>query len=123
MVLLADGQADLTPTGDLLENIFIQQPMIKTLVQGDYVLVTGLARTGNDQPLLVELVATDGRIIGSRLAGIAPLQEDGGHRLFAAEVPFSVSSPTWVRVTVYDNSGRLSGPKHVSSVDVLLSPP
>ena len=117
------GKQILTPTGDLLDNIFIQQPMIKKLVQGDYVLVTGLARTGNDQPLLVELVATDGRIIGSRLAGIAPLQEDGGHRLFAAEVPFSVSSPTWVRVTVYDNSGRLSGPKHVSSVDVLLSPP
>jgi len=123
LVLLADGQADLTPTGDLLENIFIQQPMIKTLVQGDNVLVTGMARTGSDQPLLVELIATDGRIIGSRLAGIAPMQEDGGHRLFAAEVPFSVSTPTWVRVTVYDNSGRLKDPKHVSSVDILLSPP
>ncbi len=122
VVLLADGQADLTPTGDLLENIFIQQPMIKTLVQGDSVLVTGLARTGDDQPLLVELVATDGRILGSRLAGIAPQQEDGGHRLFAAEVPFSVSAPTWVRVTVRDNSGRLPGPKYVSSVEVLLSP-
>jgi hypothetical protein len=123
LVLLADGQADLTPTGDLLENIFIQQPQIKTLVQGENILVTGLARTGDDQPLLVELVAPDGRIIGSRLAGIAPLTADGSHRLFAAEVPFSVSSPTWVRVTVYDNSGRLPGPKHVSSVEVLLSPP
>ncbi len=122
IILLADGQADLTPTGDLLENIYIQQPTIKTLIQGENLLVTGLARTGDDQPLLVELVATDGRIIGSRLAGIAPMQEDGGHRLFAAEVPFSVSSPTWVRVTIRDNSGRLLGPRHVSSVDVLLSP-
>lgn len=122
LVLLGDGQADLTPSGDLLENIFIQQPMIKTLVQGNSVLVSGRARTGNDQPLLVELVAIDGRILGSRLAGIAPLQEDGGHRLFAAEVPFSVNSPTWVRVTVRDNSGRLPGTKHISSVEVLLSP-
>jgi hypothetical protein len=122
LVLMADGQADLTPTGDLLENIFIQQPTIKSLVQGDHVLVTGLARTGDNQALLVELIAADGRVIGSRLAGIAPLQEDGGHRLFASEVPFSVSSPTWVRVTVYDNSGRLPGPKHISSVEVLLSP-
>jgi len=122
LVLLADGQAELNPSGDLLENIFIQQPLIKSLIQGDSVRVTGLARTGDDQPLLVELVAADGRVMGSRLAGIAPQQEDGGHRLFASDVPFSVSSPTWVRVTVYDNSGRLPGPKHVSSVEVLLSP-
>jgi hypothetical protein len=123
LVLLADGQAELNPGSDLLENIFIQQPTIKSLVRGDSVLVTGLARTGDNQPLLVELVAADGKIVGTRLAGIAPLQEDGRHRLFAADVPFSVSSPTWVRVTVYDNSSRLPGPKHVSSVEVLLSPP
>ena len=122
LVLLADGHAELNPSGDLLENIFIQQPMIKSLIQGDSIRVTGLARTGDNQPLLVELVAADGRVIGSRLAGIAPIQEDGGHRLFASDVPFSVSSPTWVRVTVYDNSGRLPGTKHVSSVEVLLSP-
>jgi hypothetical protein len=122
LVLLADGQAVLNPSSDFMEDIFIQQPTIKSLVQGDSVRVTGLARTGDNQPLLVELVAADGRVIGNRLAGIAPLEEDGGHRLFAADVPFSVRSPTWVRVTVYDNSGRLPGPKHVSSVEVLLSP-
>ena len=122
LILLADGKAELNTSGDLLEDIFIQQPTIKSLIQGDSVRVTGLARTGDNQPLLVELVAADGRIIGSRLAGIAPLQEDGRHRLFASEVPFSVSSPTWVRVTVYDNSGRLPGTRHVSSVEVLLSP-
>jgi len=123
LVLLADGQAELNPSGDLLEEIFIQQPTIKSLIQGDSLLVTGLARTADDQPLLVELVAADGTVIGSRLAGIAPLQADGSHRLFAAEVPFSVSSPTWVRVTVSDRSGRLPGLKHVSSMEVLLSPP
>jgi len=122
LVLLDAGQADLYPTGDLLEDIFIQQPTIKSLVQGNSVLVSGLARTADDQPLYVELIAADGSVIGSRLASIAPLQEDGGHRLFAAEVSFSVSSPTWVRVTVSDRSGRLPGLKHVSSVEVLLSP-
>jgi len=122
LVLLADGLAELNLSGDLLEDIFIQQPTIKSLVQGDSVRVTGLARTGDNRPLLVELIATDGKVIGNRLAGIAPLEEDGGHRLFAADVPFSVSSPTWVRVTVYDNSGRLPGSKHISSVEVLLSP-
>ncbi|MFC1997899.1 hypothetical protein ACFLXI_09925, partial [Chloroflexota bacterium] len=69
LVLLADGQAELNPTGDLLENIFFQQPTIKSLVQGDNVLVTGLGRTGDNQPLLVKLVAADGRVLGTRLAG------------------------------------------------------
>jgi hypothetical protein len=122
LVLLAEGQADINPAGDLLEEIVIQQPTVKSLIQGNSVLVSGLARTADDQPLLVELVAADGRVIGSRLASIAPAETPGAHRLFAAEVPFSVTSPTWVRVTVTDRSGRLPGPRHVSSVEVLLSP-
>jgi len=122
LVLLAEGQADLNLAGDLLEEIVIQQPTVKSLIQGNSVLVSGLARTADDQPLLVELVAADGRVIGSRLASIAPAGPPGAHRLFAAEVPFAVASPTWVRITVTDRSGRLPGPRHVSSVEVLLSP-
>lgn len=123
LVLLSEGQNDLNPPGDLLEEIVIQQPTVKSLIQGNSVLVSGLARTADDQPLLVELIAPDGRLIGSRLAGITPREDGDGHRLFAAEVPFSVDSPTWVRITVTDRSGRLPSPRHVSSVEVLLAPP
>jgi hypothetical protein len=123
LVLLREGESEFNQPGDTMENIYIQQPRIKSLVQGDSVLVSGLARTGDNEPLRVELIAADGRVVGTRLAGIAPMEPDGGHRLFAADVPYAVSSPTWVRVTVTDFSGRLPGPRHISTVEILLSPP
>jgi hypothetical protein len=121
LILLSLGDADITPPGDLLEPIVIQEPAPEVLVQGGGLVVSGLVRTASDQPLLVELIATDGRIIGNRLAGIAP-EPKSKHRLFAAEVPFKVYSPTWVRVTVSERSPRWGGPVQLTSVEVLLAP-
>lgn len=121
VILLSIGDTDINPPGDLLEPIVIQEPTPKVLVQGGALIVSGLVRTASDQPLLVELVATDGRVIGNRLAATSP-EPEGGHRLFAAEVPFKVLSPTWVRVTVSEWSYKLGGPVHLSSEEVLLAP-
>ena len=121
LILLSLGDNDLNPPGDLLEPILIQDPEPKGLIQGGTLVVSGLVRTGSEQPLLVELITTDGKVIGNRLAGIAP-EPKGGHRLFAAEVPYGVASPTWVRVTVSEWSGQLGAPMQLSSVEVLLSP-
>jgi hypothetical protein len=121
IILLSYGDADLNPPGDLLEPIVIQQPSSKVLIQGDTLIVSGLARTAVDKPLLIELIATDGRVVGSRLAGISP-SPTGGHGLFAAEVPYQVSAPTWVQVTVSERGARIPGQTHLSSVEVLLSP-
>jgi hypothetical protein len=121
VILLSIGDTDINPPGDLLEPIVIQEPTPKVLVQGGALIVSGLVRTATDQPLLVELVATDGRVIGNRLAAISP-EPEGGHRLFAAEVPFKALSPTWVRVTVSEWSYKLGGPVHLSSEEVLLAP-
>lgn len=121
VILLSIGDTDINPPGDLLEPIVIQEPTPKVLVQGGALIVSGLVRTASDQPLLVELVATDGRVIGNRLAAISP-EPEGGHRLFAAEVPFKVLSPTWVRATVSEWSYKLGGPVHLSSEEVLLAP-
>jgi hypothetical protein len=121
LILLNLGDSDLNPAGDLLAPIVIQEPVSKILIQGDRLLVSGLVRTDSDQPLLVELVTTDGKVIGSRLAGIAP-GEAGDHRLFAAEVTFSVDAPTWVRVTVSERNDDSSKPRQLTSVEVLLSP-
>lgn len=121
LILLSLGDWDINPPGDLLEPIVIQEPAPKVLVQGGALVVSGLSRTASDQPLLIELVTTDGRVIGNRLAGIAP-EPEGGHRLFAAEVPYKVFSPTWVRVTVSEWSYQLGGPSQLASVEVLLAP-
>lgn len=121
LILLSLGESDLNPPDDFLAPIVIQQPEPKVLIQGGTLVVSGLVRKTSDQPLLVELIATDGKVIGNRLAGVAT-QPEGGHRLFAAEIPYQVETPTWVRITVSESGGNLARPLRLSSVEVLLSP-
>jgi len=99
IILLSLGDSEINPSGDHLTPILIQEPLPKTLIQGGSLTVTGLVRTTSTLPLLVELINTSGKVIGSRLAGISE-DFEGAHRLFATEVDYEVSSPTWVRVTV-----------------------
>ncbi len=121
LILLSSGDADISLASDTLSPIVIQNPIEKELIFGDKMLVEGVARTASDQPLLVEIVAADGRILGSRLAGVVPT-EKGEHNLFATEISYQINAPTWVRVIVSERGGRLPGAVNVSTVEVLLSP-
>lgn len=121
LVLLSLGQPDINPAGDLLQPIVIQQPLPKHLIQGNSILVSGLARTPSDKPLLVQLIDRNNKVVGERLAGIAT-GDTAAHRLFAAEVPYQVTSPTWTRVVVIEYDTRLQIPINAASIEVLLSP-
>jgi hypothetical protein len=120
ILLMSMGEADINPPGDLLEDIIIQEPTNNTFIQGGEVIVTGKTRLHSNEPLLVEMIATDGKHIGPiRLVNV-PGSTIGGYSPFTAEVPYSVSSPTWVRLIVYENPGRIPGTSHLSSVEILL---
>jgi len=99
----------------------VQNPVEKELIFGNKMLVRGLARTSSEQPLFIEIVAADGRILGSRLAGVDPT-ETGEHNPFATEISYQISAPTWVRVIISERGGRLPGPVNITTVEVLLSP-
>ena len=121
LILLANGVSDLNVAGDLLAPIVIQQPQEMTMVRGDVVTVSGLVRSSSDQPLLVELIAADGSVVGSRLAGLVPT-EKGEHHPFSVDVPYQVDAPTWVRVTITERGGRFPRAIHIATLEVLLSP-
>ncbi len=121
LILLSSGEADISIASDTLAPVVIQTPIDKELIRGDKLLVEGLARTASEQPLLVEIVAADGRILASRLAGVTPTQK-GEHNPFSVEIPYQISAPTWVRVVVSERGGRLPGPVNITTVEVLLSP-
>jgi len=121
LVLLSSGEADISLASDTLAPIVIQTPGENELIQGDKILVEGLARTASELPLLVELVAADGRLLSSRLAGVEPTQT-GEHHPFAVELPYRIYAPTWVRVVVSERGGKLPGPVNISTVETLLSP-
>lgn len=121
LILLALGESEINPAGDLLAPIIIQEPSSKTLIQGDTLIVSGLVRTSSALPLLVELINTEGKVIGNRLAGITPGFE-GKHRPFITELNYQVDSPTWVRITVSEWNKWQTGPAQLTSREVLLSP-
>jgi len=121
LILLSMGAADINPASDLLETLTIKHPTTRELIQGGVATISGWARVEPDQLLLVELIANDGRVLGSRLAGTAS-SGDGAHGLFAVEVPYQVSGPTWARILVTERGIRRPGPLTVTSVEVLLSP-
>lgn len=122
VLLLSLGSDDVNPAGDLNEPIIIREPVVNTLIQGGTVVASGKARLVGKDPLLVEMIATDGTPIGpTRLAPVSEPGEDG-YGTFSVEVPYSVSSPTWVLLTVSELDGRIPGALSLATVEVLLSP-
>jgi hypothetical protein len=102
------------------EPIVIREPTKNQLIQGGKVIVSGLAKPTEDF-MLVELVTSDGIVVGYRQAFATPAP-DGSYVPFAVEVPYQVVAPTWVRLRVSESGTRITGMEHLSSVEVLLSP-
>jgi hypothetical protein len=122
VILLSMGVEDLNPAGDLLEAILIREPVTNSLIQGGQVRVSGLVRTQSENPLQVEMFSVDGKQIGpTRLVTALPTT-DGRHTPFEAELPYDVSTPTWVRLMVKEFGSRIPGPTQITSVEILLSP-
>ncbi len=122
LVLLSLGEADLNPPGLLTEPVMIYEPLPNKLIQGGKVFISGVSRLSNEQPLLVELIAANGGVVGYRQAGVT-LDPAGGYTPFEVEVPYQVTEPTWVRLTVKElSSGTIAGLVYLTSLEVLLSP-
>lgn len=121
LILLSLGKADVNPPNDLLENIIINAPEERMLIQGGSIRVAGLARLRTDQPLLIELETTDGKIVGTRQAGVTP-EPGSTHGSYAIDVPYQVNSPTETRLKIWVPGDRIPGIIYLSSVEVLLSP-
>ena len=121
LILLSLGEADTTTPADQLEDIYIDSPRQNALVQGGLVRVSGLARTRSRQPLMIEFQASDGKIVGTRQVAVEAVP-GSTHGTFMVDVPYTVASPTRVRLVVWEPGERIPGIIHLSSVEVLLSP-
>lgn len=121
LILMTEGEADVNVPGDLLAPIMITKPEEKVLIQGDILDIAGWVRKAPGHTLLVELVAADGRVVGSRLAEVES-GPDGEHLPFVAEVPFQVDAPTWARISISERKPGVTTPLNLASIEVLLSP-
>jgi hypothetical protein len=121
VILLSSGDSDLNPSGDLLAPIVVEEPVAEDEVSGGELLVTGLARPSGDQPLMIELISREGKVLGSRMAAVAP-GDPGEHRPFAAAVPYQVSASTWALLVVRERGQRIPGTAQLVSLEILLRP-
>lgn len=122
LILLSEGQADINPPLDLYEDIIVQHPVPSALIQDGEIIVQGFTRRYPGEQLLVELVNFRGGIVGSKVIGVSREELAEGYRFFMGEIPYQVSTPSWIRVQVTARDGAMSGTQHVSSVRVLVSP-
>jgi hypothetical protein len=121
LLLISLGQSDITPSADSLDRIIIQDPGPKTLVQGGNLRVSGFIRPSGEASTWVELITAENRIVGYRQISI-PEPQETGHTPFSVDVPYTVSTTTWVRLSVSQRDGRIPGFINLSSLEVLLSP-
>ncbi len=121
LILLSIGEADIVPPMDLLAPIVIREPTKQTLIQGGTLLVTGMARPGGTDPLMVRLVTAEGKEVGMRLAGVDE-HTPGSYGTFAVEVPYKIDEPTKALLTVTEGADSISDVIHLVSIEVMLSP-
>jgi hypothetical protein len=121
LILLQVGETQLNPAGDLLEPLVIFEPQPNILIQGGLLFVTGMARPMDGQPLVIDLVGADGSVVGFRQLFLTQ-DPSGYHVPYTLDVPYTVTSPTWVRLTLSQSGIRIPGLRQLTSLEVLLSP-
>lgn len=121
LVLQSIGDQDLNQPDDKLENIVLLSPRPNLLIQGGNLRVSGIARPRTSQPLRIEIVTSDGKIVGTRQVSVNT--PDGNQfGSFAIDVPYNIPSTNRVRIQVWEPGSTIPGIIHLSSVEVLLSP-
>jgi len=121
LVLQSAGNQELTKANDAFEDIILVSPRPNLLIQGGTLRVSGTARPRSNQAFRIEIVTSDGKIVGTRQVSVNPA--DGSqYGAFTIDVPYNISSTNRARVQVWEPGIQIPGIINLSSVEVLLSP-
>ncbi len=121
LLLLSEGFEEINPPDSLPERCTIKQPSSGAGISGGVLHVDGSLYPFNSQPLVIELVAADGRIVGRQSLPIQPALDDG-YLPFSVDIAYNVSRATWVRLTLSQADERIAGLIYLYSQEVLLNP-
>lgn len=122
LVLLRIGRAEIFAPEITQEPYLIRFPQDGQSISGGALLVSGLARPVNDSPIIVELIAEDGRIVASQTLTVAKPSGDQSHTPFLLEIPYRIDAPTPVRLTFRQEGSRIPGNAVLSSMQLVLQP-
>lgn len=133
------GSFPLVPAEWQPKHIDIQQPAANDSASGGILHVSGLTRLPPDQVLKVQLLDSQGKVVGQRLAGISVLTDGASptptappgsairktgaaFNTFEVDVPYKVTQPTDARLVVFSNHPQNGEINHLASLPVSLNP-
>jgi hypothetical protein len=121
LILLSVGETDRNYTAEAQERIIIQYPLANYMVEGESLLVSGSVRTTSEKPLSLTLIDEQGNLVGQGEATVV-LSDDQSSGLFIGEIPFSVDTPIWVRLSVAIPGDRIPGHEYIKTLEMVISP-
>ena len=119
VLLLSVGSDEITPEGDLSERaVFYSPPAKDAIATGGVVNVQGRFLPFNDQPVVLELLDSEGKTVGLRVLDFIGTDE----QIFSTTVPYKVTGPTLARLVLRQDDDQLDGQVYVYSQEITLNP-
>jgi hypothetical protein len=122
VILLQMGRSEIYPPAITQEPYLIRRPRTDDVITGGVLVVQGLVRPLNDSPLWIELINEAGAAIVTKQIIVPPPSGPLSHTPFQVEIPYRVTEPTSVRLTVRQEGSRIPGTVALVSRLITLDP-
>jgi hypothetical protein len=118
LLLLSSGINEINPPGNPSEPVGVFSPLEDEPASEGVLNLRGDIWPFNLNPVILELVAPDGKSMGLRILNMDHLNP----QLFETTIPYKISEPTLARLTIRQEDDRIDGLFYVYSQEVLLNP-
>ncbi len=119
VLLLSSGTSQVTPAGNAIyERVVLPHLEAGADVSGGIVQLEGQVLPYNRQPIIIQLMSTDGKYQWLRVLTTTGTDWQS----FDTTVPYKVTSPTPARLYFQQSDDLLSTPAYVYSQEILLNP-
>ena len=118
VLLLSSGVNEINPVGNPSEPVGVVEPGLKDEVSGGVLTVRGDVWPFNLQPVIMELIDPKGKSIGLRILTVETIDP----QKFDTTIPYKITEPTLVRLTIRQDDDRIPGLFYVYSQEILLNP-
>jgi hypothetical protein len=121
-ILLSRGITDRNYAPENQDRILLQLPFPdQREISDSPIFISGIVRTSSDSPLDVWLVDEAGTVVGEGQASVV-LTPGSDYGQFVGEIPYQVSGPTQVFMTIGMEEGRIPGLTYLKTIDFSLLP-
>ncbi len=119
VLLLSSGASQISPPGNqIYERVAFYDLPVDAHVSGGVLSIRGSYTPINDRPVILELVADDGRSLGLRVLSLL----GSGSQYFETTVPYKVDKETAARVYLYQDDDVIQGRAYLYSQPIALDP-